>query len=165
MISSTDAAQRHLQSASSVFPSTVAESLQKDDRVLARIDRLAGELEASDVDDGQQITRSRNLCEKLGTYLADETRCRLDRIYLETSQSHTKPSKKCSQDQVELESSLKAELDSLYSEISAVAQMSASLEFETPLIEATQQEMVQHNENIGSVLDHVRFCPVYTRHS
>lgn len=143
-----------------MFPSTVAESLQKDDRILAEINRLAGELEVSGVDDEQQITRSSMLCEILSTYLVDEIRCRLDRIYLETKQSPTKFSGTCSENEIDLESSLKAELDSLYSEITAVAQMSASLEFGNPLTEATRKKKVQNDGYIGSVLDCVR-CLVY----
>lgn len=156
----TNAAHHHLQTANSVFPSTVAESLQKDDTILAGIDRLAGELEVSDFDDEQQTTRSRTLCKKLSTYLVDEIRYRLDRIYLENRQSSTASSGRCSDNEVDLESSLKAELGSLYSEITAVAQMSASLEFEDPLIEATRKKMVQNDGYIGSVLDHVR-CLMY----
>jgi len=114
----------------------------------------------SGVDDEQQITRSSMLCEILSTYLVDEIRCRLDRIYLETKQSPTKFSGTCSENEIDLESSLKAELDSLYSEITAVAQMSASLEFGNPLTEATSKKKVQNDRYIGSVLDCVR-CLVY----
>lgn len=155
-----DVAQRQLQSASSVFPSTVAESLQKDDRILAEINRLAGELEVSGVDDEQQITRSSMLCEILSTNLADEIRCRLDRIHLETKQSPTKFSGTCLENDIDLESSLKAELDSLYSEITAVARMSTSLEFGNPLNEATRKKKAQSDRYVGSVLDSVR-CLVY----
>ena len=137
-----------------MFPGTVAELLQKDDRILARIDRLVGELEVINFDDGQQISYPRMLREKLSTYLAKEIRCRLDRIYLETNQSPTMASETFSRDKVEL-SSLKAELDTLYSEITAVAEMATSLEFENPLIEAARQKKVQNEIYIGSVLDHV----------
>lgn len=111
----------------------------------------------ADGDDQHQVNRSRTLCEELSTYLVDEIRCRLDRIYLESRQSPTESSRTCSENEVELESSLKAELDSLYSEITAVAQMSASQEFEKPLIEATTKKKVQNDAYVGSVLDHVRY--------
>jgi len=122
---------------------------------LARTDRLARELKVSDVDDEHQITRLRELCKRLSTYLADEIRCRLDRIYLETSRSPTKSTSSSSGDEADLQSSLEAELDTLYSEITAVAQMSTSLEFEKPLIEASRQKKVQNESYIRSVLDHV----------
>ena len=152
---STEAAQRNLQAADSGFLTTVAESLRKDDRTLARIDRLARELKVSNAESGQQTARPRILCEKLSTYYADEIRCRLDCIYLGTSQSSAKSSAEFLGDEEELEFSLKAELDTLYSEITAVAQMSTSLEFEKPLDEAIRQKITQNDDHIGSALDHV----------
>ena len=151
----TEAARHSLQAANSVFPSIVAESLQKDDRTLARIDRLARELKVLDMDSGQQTSRPLILCEKLNTYLADEIRCRLDRIYIETSQLSVDSRADISGDEADLELSLKAELDTLYSEIAAVAQMSTSLEFEKPLNEASRQKNAQNEGRLGSTLDYV----------
>ena len=160
--SNAEVAQRNLQTAKTMFPSTVAESLQKDDRTLARIDRLARELRVSNTYNGQQTARLRILCEKLSTYTAAEICCRLDRIYLETCQSPAESSAPFSRDEAELELSLKAELDTLYSEITAVAQMSTSLEFEKPLDEAARQKNVHNEGRIASALDDVCYLvPLY----
>ena len=151
------AAQRNLQAASDVFTNTVVELLYNDDRLLARIGRLAGELEFPSFDGGQQITRPRMLCKRLSTYLADEIRCRLECIYLEMTRFSTKSRGRSSGDETELETELEAELDTLYSEITAVAQMSTNLEFENPLTEVTRQESVQRHVRATLVLDHVRY--------
>ena len=124
---------------------------------MVRIDRLARELKVSDVDDEHRITRLSELYKRLSSYLADEIRCRLDRIYLESSQPPTNPTSTSSGDEADLQCSLEAELDTLYSEITAVAQMSTSLEFEKPLIEANRHKKLQNEDCIRSVLDHVYY--------
>ena len=95
------------------------------------------------------------LSNRLSAYLADEIRFRLDRIFLEICQCPENSSSACSEDGAQLEQSLKAELDTLYTEITAVAQMSTSLEFENLSIEALKQNSVQNNIYISTALKHV----------
>lgn len=103
-----------------------------------------------------QKDRLEKLCARLVANNVDEIRCRLDRKYLESIQSSRSLKTPQSNQANDLLSSVKAELETLYPEISAVAQMSTDQSFKAPLVRSIEQSIVQREDQIISVFDHVR---------
>lgn len=106
-----------------------------------------------------QKDRLEKLCARLTANTVDETRCRLDRKYLEAIQSsrNLKEPQSIQANQAnELVSSIKAELETLYPEISAVALMSIDQTFKSPLAKNIEQSIIQREDQILTLLNHVR---------
>lgn len=110
------------------------------------------------VDDCEEHPKDRleKLCARLVANIVDEIRCRLDRKYLESSQSSRSLKTPQSSQANDLLSSVKAELETLYPEISAVALMSTDQSFKAPLARNIKQSIVQREDQIISVFDDVR---------
>lgn len=103
-----------------------------------------------------QKDRLEKLCASLTANTVDEIRCRLDRKYLEAIQSSRNPKEPQSIQANDLVSSIKAELATLYPEISAVALMSIDQTFKSPLAKSIEQSILQREDQILTLFNHVR---------
>jgi hypothetical protein len=127
----------------------VADLLQHDDKILSRMNELISEL--PDLEDENELEKIRmeNLTTRLATLISDEIRCRLDRKYLEaidsySTSNHTR--------HVPHETSLKADLGTLYTEIGDVAQMFVDQAFTMPFSQVTERKNILRENRIGLVL-------------
>lgn len=153
--SNASAVLHQVQVINATLPSTIAEILRKDDRLLARLDQTAGGVEITN-DDERQITTTQILCTKHSAYIADQIRSHLDLIYLETCRLPPDHSVVQDEDDGDVELSLVAELDTLYTEVSVVAEMFTAQAFGTPLIETLKRRKDLNNKNVKLILDYVR---------
>ncbi|KAI9875601.1 MAG: hypothetical protein M1830_008217 [Pleopsidium flavum] len=129
------AAQQQLKSSNSTLQASVTETLKSDDRILSRLQDLAGDLNEEDVEVGDSIAeRTKKLSAKLADFIAEEIRCRLDRIYLEGRLKDFVSTEGRLDDPEDTEQLLEEEMSSLYSEISAVAEMSVHQNFVEPIM-------------------------------
>lgn len=136
-----------------MIPTILAEQLKRDHRLLSKLSKLGIGLTGFNDVDRETMDRSLTLCKALATYDAEGIRCRLDRIYMEASRSLSK--EWISSDDIDLCSSVREEMSSLYSEIAAVAEMSINCEFESPLFGHFRLKQGKDGEYGALVLDFV----------
>ena len=154
MIQNATLAQSQLQAYFHAYPNRVADSLRQDDTILRKLDEIAPTVQPLSQSLKDEKSRIEALCERLVTYNTQEIRCRLDRKYLESldaNESHLQPI-----EAQNLISSLKAELETLYPEIRAVAQISIGQSFEAPLAESIENDIALGKAQNRSILDDVR---------
>lgn len=140
-----------LQAGTVMIPIVVAERLRRDDRLLLHLEKLATGLTGYDGSEGELTDRSMTLCKALATSVAEGIRCRLDRIYMETLSGKDWQAT----EDTDLCSSVQEEMNSLYSEIAAVAEMSVNNEFENPLLDQSKLKQGKEGDYASSVLDFV----------
>lgn len=132
--------------------------LKGNDRLLARVESLAGELEVQD-DHGEDaiMERTKKLAAKLAEFRAEEIRCRLDRIFLENAPNEFKMGQQHKDYDTELTGqSFEQQLSSLYPEISVVAKGSIDQNFVEPVMEQLSQGRERRKAQSGAVLCYVR---------
>ncbi|KAG0634060.1 hypothetical protein HOY80DRAFT_1025974 [Tuber brumale] len=122
----------------------VNKMLESDDRVLARLERLAGGvIVGGDGDDGKEVVeRVTALVKKLSILSATALKTRLDRIFLEVAGSHNSEN---SDPEVE---ELQKDLESLYAEIPSVAEMAAEQEFLQPVLDEVHKGRMKASEGL-----------------
>lgn len=154
MIQNATFAQSQLQAYFHAYPNRVADSLRQDDTILRKLEEIAPAVQPLSRSLKDEKSRIETLCGRLVTYNTQAIHCRLDRKYLESlgaNESHLQPI-----EAQNLISSLKAELETLYPEIHAVAQISISQSFETPLAESIENDIALGKARSRSILDDVR---------
>lgn len=109
----------------------VDEALQSDDKLLSSLQKLGWELETEDYEETDTVAQLREICARLIKYTVECIRTKLDRTYLESLQSLSKsgPDNEASVEEIK---ALQDELESLYSEILPVAQMSVEQQWLEP---------------------------------
>jgi len=150
--------QQQLQSANGTLTASVTETLKGDDRLLDRLQSLTGELQEDDVQLRDAIAeRTKKLSGKLETFLAEEIRCRLDRTFLECGLEALEPSVHVSEPDGDgsPERFVEEDLNSLYSEIQAVAHMSVQQSFVVPIMAQLEHQQKLNQARSEAVLDHV----------
>lgn len=97
--------------------------LRTDDKLLSSLQKLGWELDTEDPEETESVTKLREICARLIKYTVECIRTKLDRLYLESLEAslQSKPGEKAPKGEVSV---LQDELESLYSEILPVAQMS-----------------------------------------
>lgn len=154
MIQNATLAQSQLQAYFHAYPNRVADSLRQDDTILRKLEEIAPTLQPVSESLKDEKCRIEALCGRLVMYNTQEICCRLDRKYLKSlgaNESHQQPIKAQN-----LILSLKAELETLYPEIRAVAQISIGQSFETPLGESIEKDIALGKAQSRSILDDVR---------
>lgn len=154
MIQNATFAQSQLHAYFHAYPNRVADSLRQDDTMLRKLEEIAPAVQPLSRSLKDEKSRIETLCGRLVTYNTQAILCRLDRKYLESlgaNESHLQPI-----EAQNLISSLKAELETLYPEIHAVAQISISQSFETPLAESIENDIALGKARSRSILDDVR---------
>jgi hypothetical protein len=104
--------------------------LRSDDKLLSSLQKLASDLNPVRSGDEETIARIRELSARLIKYTVESIRTRLDRIYLDELKNSATVHEADDQEVRELQE----ELESLYSEILPVAQMSAEQQFLEPAL-------------------------------
>lgn len=104
--------------------------LRSDDKLLSSLQKLASDLDPAQSGDDDTIGRIRDLCARLIKHTVEGIRTRLDRIYLNALNNAANCPDTDGQESVDLQE----ELESLYSEILPVAQMSAEQQFLEPAL-------------------------------
>ena len=127
---------------------TVDSILRSDDKLLTSLQKLASDLDPVSSGDEETTARFRDLCARLIKHTVEGIRTRLDRIYLEALSHSTYGSDADSREVGEMQE----ELESLYSEILPVAQMSAEQQFLEPALrEFTARDMRGQERSVKAV--------------
>ncbi|KAL9611339.1 MAG: hypothetical protein Q9167_004022 [Letrouitia subvulpina] len=138
-----------------LLPSKIDSHLKADDQTLNELDQLASNIELDTSDKNQSTQEIEGLCAKLAGYRVNGLHYRLDRIYLASLREFSCKGSRNMMVDDQHEKSLKSELDSLYTEITAVAEMSIAQEFAIPLSNAIAEKRALAEGTKKSTLDHV----------
>lgn len=109
----------------------VDEVLHSDDKLLSSLQKLGWELETEDREETETVSQLREICARLIKYTVECIRTKLDRTYLESLRSFPKSGSENQASKEEI-TALQDELESLYSEILPVAQMSVEQQWLEP---------------------------------
>lgn len=135
-----------------------------DDKLLASLQKLGWALAAPDnADEQQTIGQLRDICLRLIKHTVESVRTKLDRIYLEAveaaseADSSGRSSSGRKGDDAAAVAALQDELESLYSEILPVAQMSVDQQYLDPALKAISRKNGRNTERSLLALDYVRY--------
>ncbi|KAF5983577.1 hypothetical protein FBULB1_3702 [Fusarium bulbicola] len=139
---------------------TVDTSFQSDDKLLSSLQKLGWELDQQDPEEEKTIEKLRETCMRLIKTTVETLRTRLDRIYLEAilAAERSGDVKAATQEDVK---ALEEELESLYSEILPVAQMSAEQQHLEPALKATNAQSGQSIHRSAVAVSYVNECLDY----
>ncbi|KAG6008631.1 hypothetical protein E4U21_004271 [Claviceps maximensis] len=134
--------------------------LQADDRLLSGLQKLGWELDQPDPDEAQSVEKLREICMRLIKTTVETVRARLDTIYLETlvaaeRSSNLKPAT------AEEVNELQEEVESLYSEILSVAQISTEQQHLEPALQSIAAKSGQSLGKTVLSLNYINECLVY----
>jgi hypothetical protein len=109
----------------------VDETFRSDNKLLSSLQKLGWELDTEDPEEIESVDKLREICARLIKYTVECIRTKLDRSYLESLESYVKSNAgdHAAKDEVHI---LQDELESLYSEILPVAQMSVEQQWLEP---------------------------------
>jgi hypothetical protein len=130
---------------------TVDSILKSDDKLLLSLQKLASDLGPGQPEDDTMIVRVRELCARLIKHTVEGIRTRLDRIYLEAL-SNAPADRNADEQEI---SDLQEELESLYSEILPVAQMSAEQQYLEPALQTLKANNGQRQERSVKAMQYV----------
>ncbi|ESZ97172.1 hypothetical protein SBOR_2428 [Sclerotinia borealis F-4128] len=151
----SDLEQQNKMSQSSI-KQTVDGIFKLDDKLLASFQKLAGELDPGSSEDHDTIARIRDLCARYIKHTVDGVRTKLDRIYLEALEV---PAGADAQDTNQQEvAELQEELESLYSEVLPVAQMSAEQQYLEPALREIAAKGDSGQERACQALKYMQEC-------
>ncbi|KAL4725895.1 hypothetical protein ACLX1H_006569 [Fusarium chlamydosporum] len=136
---------------------TVDSVFQSDDKLLSSLQKLGWELDQQDPEEEKTIEKLRETCMRLIKTTVETLRIRLDRIYLEAiiAAERSGDVKSATQDDVK---ALEEELESLYSEILPVAQMSAEQQHLEPALKSTDAQSGQSLHRSAVAVSYVNEC-------
>ncbi|KAF4968411.1 hypothetical protein FSARC_4208 [Fusarium sarcochroum] len=130
---------------------------QSDDKLLSSLQKLGWELDQQDPEEEKTIEKLREICMRLIKTTVETLRTRLDRIYIEAilAAERSGDVKSATQEDVQ---ALEEELESLYSEILPVAQMSAEQEHLEPALKSTDSQSGQSLHRSAVAVSYVNEC-------
>ncbi|KAK4667880.1 uncharacterized protein QC764_703870 [Podospora pseudoanserina] len=143
---------------------TVDTLFRSDDKLLASLQKLGWELDTKDPEEQNHVVMLRETCARdsregrLIKCTVEGVRTRLDRIYLETLEKNSGSSSRVSPGEV---SSLQEEVESLYSEILPVAQMSVEQQFLEPALKKVEAKNGQEQAKSKQATGYVHDCLDY----
>ncbi|SCO82898.1 uncharacterized protein FRV6_07111 [Fusarium oxysporum] len=139
---------------------TVDTVFQSDDKLLSSLQKLGWELDQQDPEEEKTIEKLRETCMRLIKTTVETLRTRLDRIYLEAilAAERSGDVKAATQEDVK---ALEEELESLYSEILPVAQMSAEQQHLEPALKSTNAQSGQSIHRSAVAVSYVNECLDY----
>lgn len=139
---------------------SVDEILRSDDKLLLSLEKLSGDLEPGKEGDEAVVDRIKELCARLIKHTVEGIRTKLDRVYLEGLGAHNSSIGRHEEQEV---NDLQEELESLYSEVLPVAQMSAEQQFLEPALRALAASDGQGQERTVHAVKYVRFSEHYPK--
>lgn len=131
----------------------VGEVLQSDDKLLGSLQKLGWELETEDPEETENVGQLREICARLIKYTVECIRTKLDRSYLESLEAFTKSGSENQAPKEEL-GALQEELESLYSEILPVAQMSVEQQWLEPSLRSLS---AQTGQGVGHATEAIQY--------
>lgn len=132
----------------------IDETLRSDDKLLSSLQKLGWELDTEDPEEAESVTKLREICARLIKYTVECTRTKLDRLYLESLEASLQSGPGSSTTKEEV-SALQDELESLYSEILPVAQMSVEQQYLEPSLRSLSAKNVSSLNRSAEALDYV----------
>jgi hypothetical protein len=138
---------------------TVNAMLTSDDKLLKSLQKLGWELETEDPEEKENVEKLRDICARLIKYTVEAIRTRLDRFYLETLETASQESGR-GRIQGEDIATVQEELESLYSEILPVAQMSVEQQYLEPALKGLSAKNGKSLAKSARAVDYVRPSPL-----
>ncbi|PQE10819.1 vacuolar H+ Ca2+ exchanger protein [Rutstroemia sp. NJR-2017a BBW] len=148
--------EQQSKSSQSDVKQTVDGILKGDDKLLASLQKLAADLDPGSKEDDELIDRIRDLCARYIKHTVDGMRTKLDRIYLEALGNPAGPDSNNVNEQ-EMKD-LQEELESLYSEVLPVAQMSAEQQYLEPALREIALRSNQGQERSYQAMKYIQEC-------
>ncbi|KAH8671968.1 hypothetical protein BGZ60DRAFT_469402 [Tricladium varicosporioides] len=133
--------------------------LKSDDKLLVNLQKLASDLDPINSGDEQLIARIRELCARLIKHTVEGIRTKLDRIYLEALGAPGAVNGEETESQESRE--LQEELESLYSEVLPVAQMSAEQQFLQPALRTLADTTGKGQERAAKAVKYIHECLIF----
>lgn len=130
--------------------------LGSDDKLLSSLQKLGWELDTEDPEETESVAKLRSICARLIKYTVECIHTKLDRLYLESLEASLRserPGDKAPREEV---SALQDELESLYSEILPVAQMSVEQQYLEPSLRSLSAKKGSGLTRSVEALDYVR---------
>ncbi|KAG4028056.1 hypothetical protein MFRU_024g00270 [Monilinia fructicola] len=141
---------------------TVDGILKADDKLLSSLQKLAGELDPGSSEDNDTVARIRDLCARYIKHTVDGVRTKLDRIYLEALNGSVGAEAQGTNSQEVAE--LQEELESLYSELLPVAQMSAEQQYLEPALREIAAKGDSGQDRAYQALKYMQECLKFLVH-
>ncbi|OJD09801.1 hypothetical protein AJ78_08919 [Emergomyces pasteurianus Ep9510] len=129
----------------------LASKLKDDDRSMQSLEKLASTIHI-DTNDRELTARATDLTGKLAKYLAEDVHTRLDRLYLESLRNSSSGPE---EDEEEALATLQEEINSLYSEIEILSEMTSQLEFRVPILHALRSRGTEAHSTSQQQLEHI----------
>lgn len=132
----------------------IGEVFRSDDKLLSSLQKLGWELETEDPEETKGVETLRDICARLIKYTVEYVRTKLDRSYLEGLESYVEPdaTNHATKDEVH---ALQDELESLYTEILPVAQMSVEQQWLEPSLRSLSAKNGQSLGRSAEALSYV----------
>ncbi|PNY26329.1 Uncharacterized protein TCAP_03735, partial [Tolypocladium capitatum] len=133
---------------------------RSDDKLLSSLQKLGSELEQPDPDESQAVEKLREICMRLIKITVETIRTKLDTAYLDslTTAERSGGAKPATSDEVK---ALQEEVESLYSEILPVGQMSVDQQHLEPAIKSVTARGGQSLSRTSAALTYVNDCLDY----
>ncbi|TAQ87728.1 hypothetical protein B7494_g3962 [Chlorociboria aeruginascens] len=150
--------EQQAKTSEATIKQTADSILRSDDKLLSSLQKLSSDLDPSNSDGDDTIPKIRELCARLIKHTVEGVRTRLDRIYLESLiDSSTANGIAHDQDVTDLQE----ELESLYSEILPVAQMSAEQQYLEPALREVASKSGQGQDRSIKAVKYIHDCLDY----
>ncbi|GJD05234.1 hypothetical protein ColKHC_14059 [Colletotrichum higginsianum] len=138
---------------------TLDSLLHSDDKLLLSLRKLGLELETEDPEDRENVEKLREICMRLIKYTVETVRTKLDRLYLEAlSSAHHNGVASHPSDDVKTS---QEELESLYTEILPVAQMSVEQQYLEPALKSLSSKNGQSLHRSAAAIVYIDECLDY----
>lgn len=156
-----------IESQCGAFDSSLAqhasEILHSDDKILASLKKLSGALQQGSSGADDHSARLKQLCASLIKYTVEGVRVRLDRVYIEGREGSSGSPEGFGDARSADMAALKEELESLYSEIIPVAQMSAEQRYLQLALRSIAAQGGQGLERSKKIAEYVGFSSYFWR--
>ncbi|KAK7735956.1 hypothetical protein SLS53_007335 [Cytospora paraplurivora] len=132
----------------------VDEIISADNKLLSSLQKLGWELDTEDPGETESVSKLREICARLIKFNVECIRTKLDRTYLETLESYVETGTRGRVAKEEIHA-LQDELESLYSEILPVAQMSVEQQWLEPSLRSLSSKNGQSFKRTAEALTYV----------
>lgn len=150
---------QYLKASEVTFKQGIESILRSDDRLLTSFQKLANDLNTNFSEDDRLIDRVKDLCARYIKYTVEGVRTRLDRIYLEALENSLDD--EISPEDSQESKKVQEELESLYSEILPVAQISVEQQYLEPSLRLTSSNTSHCQERLTKAIEYVRDENIY----
>lgn len=144
---------QYLKVSEVTFKQGIESILRSDDRLLTSFQKLANDLNTNFSEDDRLIDRVKDLCARYIKYTVEGVRTRLDRIYLEALENSLDD--EISPEDSQESKKVQEELESLYSEILPVAQISVEQQYLEPSLRLTSSNTSHCQERLTKAIEYI----------